>query len=33
VSVIEISKNEFDAGAILSQKRIEMDKNSKFDEL
>ena len=33
VSVIEISKNKFDAGDILWQKEMPMSKDTKFDEL
>lgn len=33
VSIIEISKNKFDAGAILWQGEVEMNENTKFDQL
>ena len=33
VSVIEISKDKFDAGAILSQKSVQIKAETKFDEL
>ena len=33
VSIIEISKNKFDAGDILWQKEMPMNQNTKFDEL
>ena len=33
VSVIEISKHKFDAGAILWQKNIAIDENSRFQQV
>ncbi len=31
--MIEISKNIFDAGSILYQSKVEMDENTRFDQL
>jgi len=33
VSVIEISKNKFDAGAILFQKTVQINENIRFSDL